>query len=265
MMLRLFARKYSTRDIVEEYRSIPVYPLLDEWEVADNAWAVDIGGIPYPDWTKFLSFTLAGEFLRPSFTFLGFLAALLALCLMLVTYVLIHLFAVLKKRKVEEHGDFILSPVSPMEYKDTMAELNGSRTNRVFEFFKVTAPSVWASLSIARRQRGKPSHSLLSALTRRKLPHLRTPAACLRRGLRRKFLLLLWPQPLPRGRPKRSASPPEELSPSSQEDTVRQSGHWCCDDGHHRCFPLLRGTLGQRRCGHQQLVACALEPKGKRQ
>jgi hypothetical protein len=48
--------------------------------------------------------------------------------------------AVLKKRKVEDHGDFILGPVSPKEYKETVAELNGSRTNRVFEFFKVAAP-----------------------------------------------------------------------------------------------------------------------------
>jgi hypothetical protein len=47
---------------------------------------------------------------------------------------------VLKKRKVEAHGDFILGPVSPKEYKDTVAELNGSRTNRVFKFFKVNAP-----------------------------------------------------------------------------------------------------------------------------
>jgi hypothetical protein len=48
--------------------------------------------------------------------------------------------AVLKRRKVEAHGDFILGPVSPKEYKETVAELNGSRTNRVFEFFKVNAP-----------------------------------------------------------------------------------------------------------------------------
>jgi hypothetical protein len=50
------------------------------------------------------------------------------------------LSAVLKKRKVEAHGDFILGPVSPKEYKDTVAELNGSRTNRVFEFFKINPP-----------------------------------------------------------------------------------------------------------------------------
>jgi hypothetical protein len=47
---------------------------------------------------------------------------------------------VLKKRKVEAHRDFILGPVSPKEYKDTVAELNGSRTNRVFEFFKIKPP-----------------------------------------------------------------------------------------------------------------------------
>jgi hypothetical protein len=35
---------------------------------------------------------------------------------------------------------FILGPVLPKEYKDTVAELNGSRTNCVFEFFKVTVP-----------------------------------------------------------------------------------------------------------------------------
>jgi hypothetical protein len=29
MMLRRFACKYNTRDIVEEYRSIPVCPLVD--------------------------------------------------------------------------------------------------------------------------------------------------------------------------------------------------------------------------------------------
>jgi hypothetical protein len=47
---------------------------------------------------------------------------------------------VLRKRKVEAHGDFNLGPVSPKEYKDTVAELNGSRTNRVFEFFKINPP-----------------------------------------------------------------------------------------------------------------------------
>jgi hypothetical protein len=47
---------------------------------------------------------------------------------------------VLKRRKVEAHGDFILGPMSPKEYKETVAELNGSLTNRVFEFFKLNAP-----------------------------------------------------------------------------------------------------------------------------
>jgi hypothetical protein len=57
MMLRRFACKYSTRDIVEEYRSIPVCPLVDGWAVADDAWADDIGGILCPDWTKAFGFT----------------------------------------------------------------------------------------------------------------------------------------------------------------------------------------------------------------
>jgi hypothetical protein len=54
--------------------------------------------------------------------------------------ILVGLCAVLKKRKVEDHDDFMLGPVSLKEYKDTVAELNGSRTNHVFEFFKVTKP-----------------------------------------------------------------------------------------------------------------------------
>jgi hypothetical protein len=55
MMLRQFTRKYSTRDIVEEYRSIPVCPLVDNWVVADDAWADDISGIPCPIGQRFLA------------------------------------------------------------------------------------------------------------------------------------------------------------------------------------------------------------------
>jgi hypothetical protein len=72
MMLRWFVRKYSTRDIVEEYRSIPVCPLVDGWAVADDAWADDIGGIPCPDWMKVFGFTSDRELscvLRWIFTF----------------------------------------------------------------------------------------------------------------------------------------------------------------------------------------------------
>jgi hypothetical protein len=47
---------------------------------------------------------------------------------------------VLKKRKVEAHGDFFLGPVSPKEYKNTVTELNESRTNGVFEFSKINPP-----------------------------------------------------------------------------------------------------------------------------
>jgi hypothetical protein len=63
------------------------------------------------------------------------------------------LFAVLRKRKVEAHGDFILGPVSPKEYKDIVAELNGSRTNRVFEFFKITPLNASGLPSIMRQPR----------------------------------------------------------------------------------------------------------------
>jgi hypothetical protein len=49
MMLRRFTRKYNTRDIVEEYRSIPVCPLVDGWVVADDALVDDIGGILCPN------------------------------------------------------------------------------------------------------------------------------------------------------------------------------------------------------------------------
>jgi hypothetical protein len=57
-----------------------------------------------------------------------------------VTVAYARCLTVLKKRKVEDHADFILGPVSSKEYKDTVEELNGSRTNRVFEFFKITVP-----------------------------------------------------------------------------------------------------------------------------
>jgi hypothetical protein len=30
---------------------------VDGWSVADDEWADDIGGIPYPDWTKVFGFT----------------------------------------------------------------------------------------------------------------------------------------------------------------------------------------------------------------
>jgi hypothetical protein len=57
MMLRRFTRKYNTRDIMEEYRSISVCPLVDGWAVADDAWADDIDDISCPDWTKAFGFT----------------------------------------------------------------------------------------------------------------------------------------------------------------------------------------------------------------
>jgi hypothetical protein len=55
MMIHRFARKYDTRDIVEEYRSIPVCPLVDGWSVADDEWADDIGVFPAPIGRRFLA------------------------------------------------------------------------------------------------------------------------------------------------------------------------------------------------------------------
>jgi hypothetical protein len=109
---------------------------------------------------------------------------------------------VLKKRKVEAHRDFILDPVSPKEYKDTNAELNGSRTNRVFEFFKIN-PLNSSDLPNIERQ------------PRRKLSHLLPPKRTLRRRRPRRVLprrksaggaLLLRPLPLPKGGPGRNAA-----------------------------------------------------------
>jgi hypothetical protein len=103
--------------------------------VAEDEWAEDIGGIPCPDWTKVFGFTADCKLL----------CALrrVVLCHVLSERnadELVCFPAVLRRRKVESHGDFILGPVSPKEYKDTVAELNESRTNRIFEFFKIVPP-----------------------------------------------------------------------------------------------------------------------------
>jgi hypothetical protein len=103
--------------------------------VAEDEWAEDIGGIPCPDWTKVFGFTADCKLLCT--------LRIVVLCHVLSKHSadeLGHFPAVLRRRKVEAHGDFILGPVSPKEYKDTVAELNGSRTNRVFEFFKIAPP-----------------------------------------------------------------------------------------------------------------------------
>jgi hypothetical protein len=109
---------------------------------------------------------------------------------------------VLKKRKVEAHGDFILGPVSLKEYRDTVAELNGSRTNRVFEFFKINPPE--------RVRFAKHREAL-----RRKLRRLLPPKQTLRRRRLRRVPLrrkpaggvpLLRPLLPPKGRPGRNAA-----------------------------------------------------------
>jgi hypothetical protein len=61
-MLRRFAHKYNTHDIMEEYHTILVYPLLNGWPIPDDAWAPDVSGIPCPDWMKAFGFTPAQDF-----------------------------------------------------------------------------------------------------------------------------------------------------------------------------------------------------------
>jgi hypothetical protein len=69
--------------------------------------------------------------------------------------------------------------VSPKEYKETVAELNGSRANRVFEFFKIVAPErvgfakhreaaerKAAALAAADAEAGETATSLRTAPTR---------------------------------------------------------------------------------------------------
>jgi hypothetical protein len=119
----------------------------------------------------------------------------------------ICLCVVLKKRKVEDHDDFILGPVSPKEYKDTMAKLNGSQMNRVFEFFKVTGPSASASLSIARRPRGKLLRLPPLRLTLPRPQRLLAPAAHYRRRLQRGLLPPLRGRLWPKENPGRNGAP----------------------------------------------------------
>jgi hypothetical protein len=130
---------------------------------------------------------------------------------------------VLKKRKVEEHDDFILGPISSKEYKDMMVELNGSRTNRVFEFFKVTGPERMGFAKHREASEMKAAALVLLPPTRPRLQHLHAPTAHLRRGLRRKPLLPPKPQPLPKGRPEKMRCPTDKLATGSQENTVHRS------------------------------------------
>jgi hypothetical protein len=134
---------------------------------------------------------------------------------MLVTYVPVWLFPVLKKRKVEEHDDFILGPISSKEYKDMMVELNGSRTNRVFEFFKVTTPERMGFAKHREAAERKAAALALPAPTRPRLQRLHASTTHLRRGLRRKPLLPPTPQPLPKGRPEKMRRPTDKLAPGS--------------------------------------------------
>jgi hypothetical protein len=110
--------------------------------------------------------------------------------------------AVLKKRKVEDHGDFILGPMSPKEYKETVAELNGSRTNRVFEFFKVATPE---RVGFAKhRKAAKRKAAALAAADADAGETATSPRAAPTRKTAGKTLSPLPPPPPPKGEPGRN-------------------------------------------------------------
>jgi hypothetical protein len=105
---------------------------------------------------------------------------------------------VLKKRKVEDHDDLHLDPVSPKEYKETVAELNGSRTNRVIEFFKIAAPE---RIGFAPKGKRRPlpllTRKLVKPQLRRAPPRRGKPAG--------ETLLPLSPPPPPKEKRGRNA------------------------------------------------------------
>lgn len=113
MILHRFARKYGTRDIMEEYHCVSVCPLLDGCAVSDDAWAADIGGIPCPNWMKFSGFTLACEFLCPSL--IPSLRAWLACCLGLPNY---HFYLFVRSAE-EEKGGVVTSSLSLYRRRNT--------------------------------------------------------------------------------------------------------------------------------------------------
>lgn len=63
-MLRLFACKYSTRDIVEEYCMLGVWPDRGGWSIPDSDETDTEGPIPCPHWTKYFEFTKESKILR---------------------------------------------------------------------------------------------------------------------------------------------------------------------------------------------------------
>jgi hypothetical protein len=125
---------------------------------------------------------------------------------------------VLKKRKVEDHSDFILGPVSPKEYKDTVAELNGSRTNRVFEFFKVAVPE-----RIGFAKHHEAAKRKAAALTAADADAGERRRALLQqRKLAGKPRLQLQPPPPSKGRPGRSVVTDRRIHPRPP----REPGLW---------------------------------------
>jgi hypothetical protein len=172
---------------------------------------------------------------------------------------------VLRRRKVEAHGDFILGPVSPKEYKDTVAELNGSRTNRVFEFFKINPPErvgfakhreaaekkavVVAAAEADAEETATSPHAALQKTGRRSAPAVATAAA---EGKARKKR---------GGRPADSPSSPKRTRVVDVETGLVEDVMPSC-----RCArPRLRRAFGEGWERGRRAAACPPQPTRKRQ
>jgi hypothetical protein len=159
---------------------------------------------------------------------------------------------VLKKRKVEAHGDFILGPVSPKEYKDTVAELNGSRTNRVFEFFKVVAPE---RVGFAKhREAAERKAVALGAVNADAGETATSPRAAPTKRAGRKNIPAAATTAATEGRArKKCGGRPADSPPAAKRTQVDPNGQ------------ALGQTFGQGRRGSRRATARAAEPDGERQ
>jgi hypothetical protein len=127
---------------------------------------------------------------------------------------------VFKKRKVEDHSYFILSPVSPKEYKDTVPELNGSRTNQVLGFFKVAALE---RIGFAKHREADERKAVALAVVDADAGETATsPRAAPTKKTSRKTHLQLQPPPPPRGKLGRSVVVDQRILPQPP----REPGSW---------------------------------------
>jgi hypothetical protein len=174
---------------------------------------------------------------------------------------------VLRRRKVEAHGDFILGPVSPKEYKDTVAELNGSRTNRIFEFFKIAPPE---RIGFAKHREAAEKKAAVIAAAEADAEETATslraaPQKAGRRGAPAAATAAA------EGKARRRAA--GELAPVPQEDPRRGRGNWSCRRrdsrraaARGRAFGRTLGrTSGEGWAGDRRAATCSPQPAGEGQ